>query len=688
MPAPQIQLLPDTLISQIAAGEVIERPASAVKELLENALDAGARDITLRLEEGGMRRIAVIDDGIGIAPAELALAMQRHATSKIRSLADLEAVATMGFRGEALAALASVAELRLTSRQADAPHASQISSREPDGPPEASPGLPGTTIEVLDLFARTPARRKFLKTTATETSHCLDAMRRVALAHPSVSFTAHVDGRKVEQYASETWQARSQAILGPALGERHYRIDLEGIVQMQALLGHPTAARGRADRQYLVVNSRPVRDRLLAHAVRRAYRDYLHGDRHPGYVIFIDLDPTLVDVNVHPAKAEVRFRDASAVHQFVYRAVRDALGVGAGRNADAAGLADPIPAAGAQAMPPRPGRPVAANMDPAAPDDQVPTAAARPSPAGIGVGQRSLLDREAWRAAGNARGWRDSASPFPARADRQAIDRALRAQAPLTVDEPGGTGRTASRAAGPEVAPASPDGLPVPAANAEYPAPSAGVAGPPRAAFPGEPAARPETDDLPLGHAIAQVHGIYILAQNRHGLVVVDMHAAHERIVYERLKIQFANRGLPVQPLLIPATFRADVQEIATATIAGQTLQALGLTIEPMSPTTLAVRSVPAMLSRADPTRLARDVLAELQDTGEAELLAARRDHLLATMACHGAVRANRALSLAEMDQLLRDMENTPGADQCNHGRPTWVQFDHDAMDRWFLRGR
>ncbi|MEZ5651813.1 MAG: DNA mismatch repair endonuclease MutL [Burkholderiaceae bacterium] len=711
MPAAQIRLLPDTLISQIAAGEVIERPASAIKELLENALDAGARDIVLRLEEGGVRRIAVIDDGVGIPPAELALALQRHATSKIRSLADLEAVATMGFRGEALAALASVGEVLLTSRTADAVHAWRVSSRQRDAEPEASPGLAGTTVEVLDLFARTPARRKFLKSMATETSHCLDAMRRVALAHPSVSFTAFVDGRKVEQHASESWERRAESILGPALGERHYRIELDGIVQMQALLGHPTAARGRADRQFLVVNSRAVRDRLLAHAVRRAYRDYLHGDRHPGYVIYVDLDPSLVDVNVHPAKAEVRFRDASAVHQLVYRAVRDALAVGAGSGA--AGP-DPhehrarAPITGASAAPAA-GTMIAAGRgraaagaapmgDSATPNASASATASATATATATGGQRSLLDRDAWRSAGNAPAWRETRVEMPSRVDRAAIDRALRAQSPLSAHDAGAApsdppafGAADNIARTPAVttqsigAPSATDGEAA-GVSGHSPLANAGltVAATP---IPADAANGPD-DDLPLGHAIAQLHGVYILAQNRNGLIVVDMHAAHERIVYERLKRQFAERGLPVQALLIPATFRADAQEIATATIAADTLQALGLTIEPMSPTTLAVRSLPAMLSRADPVRLARDVLAELQDTGEAELLAARRDQLLATMACHGAVRANRRLGLDEMDRLLRDMEATPGADQCNHGRPTWVQFDHDAMDRWFLRGR
>ncbi len=661
MPAPSIQLLPDTLISQIAAGEVIERPASAVKELLENAVDAGATEIVLRLEEGGVRRIVVADDGCGIEPEQLALAMRRHATSKIASLADLEAVATMGFRGEALAALASVAELRLVSRRPDADHAFRLSSRDPESEPQAAPGRVGTTVEVLDLFARTPARRKFLKRAATETSHCLDALRRVALAHPGIIFTAFVDGRKVEHYECEQWRERALAILGPALSERHYALALDGIVSLQALLGHPTAARGRPDRQYLFVNSRSVRDRLLAHAVRRAYRDYLHGDRHPGYVIYLDLDPSLVDVNVHPAKAEVRFRDAQAVHQFVYRAVRDALAVGAGSE-----VRDPAGESPGSEWHSAGRRPFAAAGPPVSADaplfgggstDRAPDASGDTVTgehfAGAPHRQASLLGRPG----DVGGGWREPRPALPGRATRAQLDRALRAQAPL----------------GPDAAPTHP--APVPDA-------------PPRVEDPAGAGFGTEDDALPLGHAIAQVHGVYILAQNRQGLVVVDMHAAHERIVYERLKRQLAEHRIAAQPLLIPATFRADRQEIASAALAGDALDELGLAIEPLSPTTLAVRSVPAMLARADPVRLARDVLAELQDTGEAEMVERQRDHLLATMACHGAVRANRTLTLAEMDALLRDMEATPGADQCNHGRPTWVQFGMDAMDRWFLRGR
>lgn len=668
MPYPRIQPLDDTLISQIAAGEVIERPASAVKELLENALDSGAASIVLRLEEGGMRRIVVSDDGGGITADDLPLALRRHATSKIASLRDLEAVLTMGFRGEALAALASVAEVRLTSRQADAPHAFSLNSARPEAAPEPAPGVVGTTVEVLDLFARTPARRKFLKAAGTETAHCLDALRRVALAHPGVALTAHVDGRKVEQYLPEDWRARALAILGPALAERPYAIELQGIVHLQALIGHPTQSRARADRQYLFVNSRPVRDRLLAHAVRRAYRDYLHGDRHPGYVIFLDIDPSLVDVNVHPAKAEVRFRDARAVHEFVYRAVRDALAVGAaggglmpdagsdverpGRHGSARAAA-PAGATNAGLA----GTPASARGQPA--DDDADAIARAPDArfaAAADIDVRAAPSAPAFGPADP----RAARIPLrPGRADRARLDAALFAQRPLDVRDASGGARWPAETA---------------------PDPWAPPAGP--------PAADDTSDDLPLGHAIAQVHGLYILAQNRAGLVVVDMHAAHERIVYERLKQQAAGRTIAVQPLLIPATFRADAQEIATAAIATDTLAGLGLEIDPISPTTLAVRAVPAMLSRADPARLARDVLAELHDLGEAEALEARRDRLLATMACHAAVRAHRRLTLAEMDGLLRDMESTPGADQCNHGRPTWVQFGLDSIDRWFLRGR
>lgn len=615
----QIAALPDRLISQIAAGEVVERPASAVKELLENAVDAGATQIELRIEQGGARRIVITDNGHGIAPSQLPLALQRHATSKIRSLNDLESVGSMGFRGEALAALAAVADLTLTSRQHDAGNASQINAAAPETI-EPAAGAPGTRIEVLDLFAHTPARRKFLKSQGTETAHCLDAFRRLAVGHPDIAFTAFVDNRRVEQFKPVGWTARALAVMGDDFGTRHHSIEKTGALTLRGLIGWPTASRARADRQYLYVNARAVRDRLLAHAIRRAYRDVLHGDRHPAYVLYLTIDPALVDVNVHPAKAEVRFRDARAVHELIYRTVRDTLAVGAGSDGR-----------------PGPAVPEAGAIAPQSPPPQMQAGLPLSSEVGGDVappGQHAWLARDSDPRAPVAR-------PLPGRPARAAIDAALAAQRPFAPGE----------------------------------ATEAGLA-------------HPATEIPPLGFALAQLHGVHILAQNQHGLVVVDMHAAHERIVYEQMKADLAALEIPVQPLLIPATFRADPIEIAAANEEAQTLSAIGLTLDEMSPTTLAVRSVPAALRQADPAALARSVLADLIENGASDLMQTRRERLLATMACHAAVRANRQLSIPEMNHLLREMERTPGADQCNHGRPTWVQFGMQDIDRWFLRGR
>ncbi|MFK7964778.1 MAG: DNA mismatch repair endonuclease MutL [Burkholderiaceae bacterium] len=637
----QIAALPDRLISQIAAGEVVERPASAVKELLENAVDAGATQIELRIEQGGARRIVITDDGHGIAPGQLPLALQRHATSKIRSLDDLESVSSMGFRGEALAALAAVADLTITSRQADATNASQISAATPDSI-EPAAGPPGTRIEVLDLFAHTPARRKFLKSQGTETAHCLDAFRRIALGHPDIAFTAFVDNRRVEQFKPGDWTARALAVMGEDFATRHHSIDKTGALSLCGLIGWPTASRARADRQFLYVNARAVRDRLLAHAIRRAYRDVLHGDRHPAYVLYLSIDPSLVDVNVHPAKAEVRFRDARAVHELIYRTVRDALAVGAGSD----GRPGPAVPEGATGLvdTQSTSAPYAAGNSQA----QAPEQWQAGLPLHQRIGNDNPIERQsAWLA--QDAGLRQSApATLPSRPARAAIDAALAAQRPFDSEQASGSATNLNE---------HPDTT----TNADMP---------------------------PLGFALAQLHGVHILAQNQHGLVVVDMHAAHERIVYEQMKTNLSEQEIPVQPLLIPATFRADPIEIAAANDEAETLNAIGLTLDEMSPTTLAVRCVPAALRRADPAALARSVLTDIIENGATDLVQTRRERLLATMACHAAVRANRQLTIPEMNNLLREMERTPGADQCNHGRPTWVQFGMQDIDRWFLRGR
>jgi len=602
-----IALLPDALISQIAAGEVIERPASVVKELLENAIDAGADHIEVRIDDGGLGRLLVSDNGSGIAPDQIPLALLRHATSKVGSLEDLERVASLGFRGEALASIASVARVVLTSRIAGAAHAWVIDARPGQVPAQApAPAAAGfgTIIEVFDLFSATPARRKFLKAPNTEAAHCLEAVRRIALAHPGIAFDVFQDGREVRHWAATEPALRAHEAIGEQ-GRLHPLDVGAGPMQVSGLLGDPDAARGRPDRQYLYVNGRFVRDRMLGQAVRQAYRDRLHGDRHPVYALFIRIDPALVDVNVHPAKIEVRFRDAAAVRSLVFHAVESIL-------------APVVP-------------------------DGAPTAAARTigDPAASGTG---TLTR--------------SGSLFTHGAPRAAdIAASLQFYA---------AGALASLAAG-DTATASPPVNPAP-----------GEA-------PGEASSRQAPR---LGYAIAQLHGIYLLSQTAEGMIIVDMHAAHERIVLERLRQQLGTQRVAQQPLLVPAVFRASELEVALVADEGEAIAALGIEIDVMSPTTLAVRSVPALLARGDPAALARDVLDGWQAASPRDAVADRRDRLLATMACHAAVRANRTLTLPEMNALLRDMENTPNADFCNHGRPTWFSLPMAEIDRWFLRGR
>ncbi|MCM5570545.1 DNA mismatch repair endonuclease MutL [Burkholderiaceae bacterium FT117] len=641
LPRRPIAPLPDRLISQIAAGEVVERPASVVKELLENAIDAGATRISLRIEEGGVRRIVVSDDGAGIPETELPLAPRRHATSKIASLEELERVATLGFRGEALASIASVARLVITSRTAEAGHASRLDADS--GKIEPAAGTRGTTIEVLDLYAATPARRKFLKTPATEAAHCLEALRRVALAHPDIAFEAINDGRAADPMPATGWRERALAGLGDEYRSAHRVVDAEaGGLRLQGVLGAPTLNRARADRQFLYVNGRFVRDRLLGYAARQAYADMMHGDRHAAWVLYLWLDPSLVDANVHPAKTEVRFRDASAVRSFVFHAVQDAL-----REAHRATGAEAEPGERAGGSWPAPA-PAAA----AAPGFEAFRFAARGGAIGSRLTAADVSRSLAFHAPGPGGGFldmlaRDGAAPGAGPSPSTGTDRLAGRDAalPSAHDE-------ARAAAMPDDAQGGPAGIP------------------------------------PLGYAIAQLHGLYVLAQNAAGLVVVDMHAAHERIVYERLKSAVSETGLSQQPLLIPATFRADPLDVRAVEDEQDAIARLGLEITAMGPDVLAVRAVPAELARGDVVGLARSVIAELREYGASAALAARRDQLLATMACHAAVRANRRLGLDEMNALLRDIERTPAADQCNHGRPTWVQVGIDELDRLFLRGR
>ena len=612
--------LPDELISQIAAGEVVERPASVVRELLDNALDAGATQITLRLAAGGVRLIGVEDDGVGIARDELAIALKRHATSKISSLQDLENVNTMGFRGEALAAINSIADMRLISRTIDADHAWQLDGRT--GELQAAARARGTTVEVRELFYATPARRKFLKTDATELAHCIEAVRRHALVRPDVCFAIWHEGKLVEQWRACTGPGahtqRLSDVLGTEFAEQSIDVLYESAarradglpaVRVWGRAGIPDAARSRADQQFAYVNGRHVRDKVLSHAARSAYQDVLHGHRQPVYVLFVEIDPARVDVNVHPTKIEVRFRDSREVHQAVHHATNNALALprsGAALNQ----TADSGTAAAPSAFDfLKQNKPVAE------------ATWAQPAITFIASSGNRVSDFEAlWPA------WKSTSS-----SDEQV---------PIH-----STGNT-------------------------------------------DPQGAPDHGDWPLGRAIAQLQGIYILAENAQGLVVIDMHAAHERIVYERLKTQMQAASITSQPLLIPVTFAASPQEVATAETHTDTLAALGLEITPFSAKTLAVRAVPTSLMQGDAVELARSVLAELAQHDVSTVIQRAQDELLSTMACHGAVRANRKLTLEEMNALLRQMEATDRSDQCNHGRPTWRQISIRELDSLFMRGR
>ena len=613
-----IRELPDELISQIAAGEVVERPASVVRELVDNALDAGASEIVVKLIGGGIRAVLVEDDGHGLPAGELPLALRRHATSKIGSLVDLEAVSTMGFRGEALAAIASVAEVSIASRTADAPHAQRLDARSGELSPAAR--AVGTSVEVRELFFSTPARRKFLKTESTELAHCVEAVRRHALTRPDVGFAVWHEGKLVQQWR----RAEPDARLGDVLGadfiddSRAVAFDL-GVLRVSGRAGTPASARSRADQQYVYVNGRFVRDKLIAHGVRSAYDDILHGGRQPAYVLFIDITPEQVDVNVHPTKIEVRFRDSRAVHQAVRRAVEASLAAAPG--APAAQAPD-----AAAALPDAFGR---------WPESNATTASS-----GFGSSQSP----GAWRGGVATAG---------------QVSLSLHETAVLYAQESAAPWATAGLRAS--------DAAPLTGAG-EAPSPDAG--------------------GWPLGQAIAQVAGIYVLAENAQGLVIVDMHAAHERVVYERLKAALATSRLESQPLLIPATFAATPAEIATAEAHADTLRTLGLDLSPLSPTVLAVRSQPAALAGGDVIELARSVLGELAEHNASSVVERAQHEVLSTMACHGAVRANRSLTLDEMNALLRDMERTERADQCNHGRPTWRQITRRELDALFWRGR
>ncbi|MBK1649165.1 DNA mismatch repair endonuclease MutL [Rhabdochromatium marinum] len=625
----QIRLLPPQLIHQIAAGEVIERPASIVKELVENSLDAGANQIEVRLERGGLKRILVRDDGCGIAAEELPLAVSPHATSKIASLADLESVATLGFRGEALPSMASVAHLRIVSRPADCAHGFALTADGSDTTPPVQPAPhgPGTSVEVQDLFFNTPARRKFLRTEKTELGHIEQLIRRLALAHARVGFQLEHNGRSVlDLRASATTDGglpqRLEKTLGTEFLNAALQLDEQAVgLRLFGWVAQPAFSRAQGDRQFFFVNGRMIRDKLVTHAVRQAYQDVLHHSRHPAYVLFLELDPRQVDVNVHPAKHEVRFRESRQVHDFIFRALNRRL------------------AGGVMATPPPDSKPLESTPPEPTPPTQRPTASSTNT-------QQSLPLRESPGTYAAHFAW----------------------QQPWSMAEQALAERT-------EAGPINPS-------------PSAG--GDETAAIPTAEAAGDAPAEIPpLGFALAQLNGTFVLAQAADGLIIVDMHAAHERVCYERLKAAWQSDGqVRRQPLLIPVAVRLSRAEADRLDAHQLDLQALGVVVSRLGEEQVAVREIPAMLQGADAEQLLRDLLSDLNEHGQSARIQHQANHLLATMACHGSVRANRRLTVTEMNALLRAMEATERADQCNHGRPTWVKLSDQELDRLFLRGR
>ncbi|MBU2954574.1 DNA mismatch repair endonuclease MutL [Marinobacter sp. F3R08] len=632
---PSIRLLSPRLANQIAAGEVVERPASVVKELVENALDAGASRVDVEVEQGGVKLIRVRDDGNGIQEDDLPLALSRHATSKIASLDDLEAVASLGFRGEALASISSVSRLTLTSRTASQEAASrvEVEGREMDARISPAAHPVGTTLEVRDLFFNTPARRKFLRTEKTEFNHVEECVRRQALSRFDVGFTLRHNQRVVQSLrpaeAAIDRERRIGALCGQQFIDNAVVIDAEATgLRLWGWVALPTFSRSQADLQYFFVNGRVIRDRLVAHAVRQAYRDVLYNNRHPAFVLYLEVDPATVDVNVHPTKHEVRFRDGRLVHDFIFRTLHKALAdvrpddhlrgaVAQSFGRESAGQAQEAGVATGASW----------SGQPSVPDS------GHPGTSVTGYGGQSQPQQE-WHAN-----------------DQMAFYQSLNA----------GGGSEGQRP------------MPVTSSGVDAPVPTPPV---------------DSDQEPPLGYAIAQLHGIYILAQGRAGLIVVDMHAAHERITYERMKRALVEQDLTSQPLLVPLSLAVSQKEAALTESHGEELQKLGLQLERIGPETLAVRQVPALLRGADTEQLVRDVLADLIEHGQSDRVEAVTHELLGTMACHGSVRANRQLTIPEMNSLLRDMEATERSGQCNHGRPTWTLVTMSELDKLFLRGR
>ncbi len=639
----RIQVLHPRLANQIAAGEVVERPASVVKELLENAIDAGATRIDISIEEGGVRLVRVRDNGLGMSQEDLPLALARHATSKIGELDDLEAIATLGFRGEALASIASVSRLALTSSNTESGAGWQVTAEGRDMTASVTPAahVRGTTVEMRDLFFNTPARRKFLRTEKTEAGHIEDTVRKLALSHFRVGFSLNVNDRaaltlKPADTAQEM-QRRVAQICGTPFVENAVPMDVDHAgLRLWGWLGLPTFSRAQPDLQYFYVNGRMVRDRVLTHAVRQAFADVLFGGRHPAYVLYLELDPATVDVNVHPTKHEVRFRDQRLVHDFLFRTLHRVIADLRPDNQQSPARVNAV--AGSASMPP---------MQPMQSAFGLPEAAALPSntayahPAGAGPSGQAGVN--------------------PA-----AVQAYARLIAPLGDSDVTANASSATRSDG--IAESFSTRAPLPVGHTA------------------------QGDTPPLGYALAQLHGVYILAQNAQGLVLVDMHAAHERITYERLKCAYDEQALATQPLLVPVSVAVGEREADMVEEHASLFTRLGFGVERAGPETLLVREIPALLGAAASAQaipqLLRDVLADLREHGSSARMTQARDELLATMACHGSVRANRLLTVPEMNALLRDMEATERSGQCNHGRPTWTQLSMQDLDRLFLRGR
>jgi len=602
----RIQLLSQRLSNQIAAGEVVERPASVAKELLENSLDAGADRIDIELENGGIKLIRVRDNGIGVNKDDLPLALSRHATSKISTLDDLEAIVSLGFRGEALASISSVSRLTFTSRTRDAATAFQVETEGRDMNSSVKPAAHaiGTTVEVRDLFFNTPARRKFLRTENTELQRIDEMLRRIALSRFDVTFTMQHNGRVVHRFeragTEQEQQRRVAQVCGPAFVENSVFISFENNgLRLWGWVSLPTFSRSQADQQFFFVNGRVIRDKLVSHAIKQAYRDVLFHGRHPAFVLYLQVDPALVDVNVHPTKHEVRFRDGRLVHDFLFSALHRAL-------------ADVRPA------------------------DRLQDASAHNTDNADSMFSQQRMPMYSPGATGGNNTYSSTHAPSQQeiRSQFAAYDTFRNNATPATS------------------LPATEDDLP------------------------------------PLGYAVAQLHGIYILAQNALGLIIVDMHAAHERITYEHLKESVSHEGIKVQPLLVPMSVAISEAEADYAEAHQEMLHALGMSMDRMGPETVSIRQIPAILNKSDAEQILRDVLSDLMEHGSSDRIETVRDELLSTMACHGSVRANRHLTLAEMNALLRDMENTERSGQCNHGRPTWVQLSINELDKLFLRGQ